>query len=267
MSQESKGTQGNQGLFGSSKKKRIHECPDCLRRSFGDSCDYCKPKNEKSELGGSEMYLSKKCPGCNFGNLELRDGLCSGCRMLLKQRGLEVYRNTVSDVRVASRAENDLTISVKFSADVEARIRALQRENVGAGSQGKKSGLVDPFYVLSVMLESRKIQSNSVKIRLDYTLGRRFGRIVSGGRYDFMEGVDKGYLVHVSADFDDGCLLPIVAKTLREHLKFGCHASSLSVDGFLKDDVPSQEGQTLLLDKMAAIIPAKIKDEIAPIRS
>jgi hypothetical protein len=85
--------------------------------------------------------------------------------------------------------------------------------------------------------------------------------MLSGGNYNYKQGIEEGYMVHVVVESDDGCTIPIITKVLREELKFGCHVSNRTIDGFLPLTNPTPEGEEQITQDIATKVIAALEPQ------
>jgi len=224
-----------------------------------ENCIKCGRKVEykgeySNEIPQVVCHECSHCDVCEGFTNNKKNGLCGECRAVMAQKAREIFFNVLDGVSIDKQDRNGMTFTIYFAKDVDSKLRSLERVDL-AEKKKKSSGwslfkktqekklLREPFEILSVMIKNTQIRSNTIKIKVNMTFKQRFGTMLSGGNYDYKQGIDEGYIVHVVAESDDGCTIPIITKVLREELKFGCHVSNRTVDGFLPTANPTPEGE------------------------
>jgi len=233
-----------------------------------EKCQYNKPEKDLSLC-----YECSHCFGCHKYTEAKKDGLCQECRTTILSKARENFRAIIESLTVKEISSNAVVITITFHKDIEAVRRTLERKDLAEKYQDKglaarlglsnnhDSPFSESFNVLSTALSKISSSQNRIKMTVELSHFRRFGKMISGGHYDYLQGNDSGYLVHILAEYDDSCTIPIIAKMLRS-IGFGCHVSNMTIDGFLKEDMPTEEGETKLMND----IKTKVSVEFGPIK-
>lgn len=232
-----------------------------------ENCVKCGRKVEykgeySSEIPQVVCHECSHCDACGGLTNNKKNGLCGDCRTIMAQKAKEIFFNVLDGVSISKQQRNGVTFTIYFAKDIDSKLRVLERVDLADKQEKKgrwslfkkneveKKPLTQPFHILSTMLKKTPISSNTVKIEVNLTFKQRFGSMISGGNYDYRQGIDEGYTVHVVAESDDSCTIPIITKILREELKFGCHVSNRTIDGFLPFVNPTPEGEEKLAQEV-----------------
>jgi hypothetical protein len=221
-------------------------------------CEKCQ--HNKPEKNLSLCYQCSHCDTCHKYTENKKEGLCPECRTSILSKARENFRAVIQSVTIDEISSNGVLVTLRFHKDIEAVERTLKRKDLseknrdkgfftgGSLKEDNNSPLSESFNVLATVLGKISSNQNRVKITVELSHFRRFGKMISGGRYDYLQGNDSGYSVHVIAENDDSCTIPIIAKILRM-MGFGCHVSNMTIDGFLRDEAHTEAGiERLLID-------------------
>lgn len=249
-----------------------------------ENCYRCGTKVVYNGPYGKEIprVLCDECSHCDVCKRfteNKKNGLCGNCRSLLSQRAKEVFFAAIDGVSINKQGRNSIDFTIFLEKDIDSHIRVLEHVDISEKKESSRwtffkrkkvsfndeaceseteqnQSTTQPFEVLVTMLRTTRIRSNTVKIDVNLTFKQRFGTMLTGGNYDYKQGIDEGYIVHVVAENDDLCTIPIVGKVLREELKFGCHVSNRTIDGFMPSQNPTSEGEEKIMKDVATKVLA-----------
>lgn len=199
------------------------------------------------------------CDACNSYTASKKNGLCGDCRGVIVKKSREIFFAALDGVTINQQVRNGIIFTIYFTKDIDRKIKTLERIDISEKYENKglmqffkksKNPLSESFQILSTMLKISNVRSNTVKMEVNLTFKQRFGAMISGGNFDYRQGIDEGYIIHVVAESDDGCTIPIITKALRE-IRFGCLVGNLTIDGFLESENPTMEGEERVTQEVA----------------